>query len=319
MLAVVVCVLVGAFVTVQLTGTAHASHDAVPTAADYVDIRSVPKAPRPPTPIPGASTGSFTENCGTDADGRHRNPDNVVAAPGRPGSAHHVHDYAGNLSTDAYSTDTSLAAAGTTCADGDRSTYYWPVLRLLGRTSQDPNAVGGGLDGNTGRIITARSAVIRYVGSPVSNVVPMPRFLRIGAGDPKALTDGHAATADPKWTCTGYTDRVTRLYPLCPIGSDVVRVFDFPNCWNGTTLDSKTHTTHVLPEASNGTCPHATFPVPRLTITLTYHVPAGSMFAVDSFPEELRSPITDHLNYIDVMTDAMQARIVSCVNEGRHC
>lgn len=317
--AVAVCVLVGTFVTSQLTGSAHAGHDDGPNGTDYVDIRSAPLAPAVPKPGPDASTGSYTENCGTDANGAHRNPDNVIATPGQPGAAHHVHDYAGNLSTNAFSTDASLAAAATTCPNGDRSTYYWPVLRLLGQQGTDADAVGGGKDGNLGRIITASSAVIRYGGSPVSDVIPMPKFLRVVIGDPKAVTDGNIDNAQPQWSCTGYTNHVTRNYPLCPQGSDVLRIYQYPNCWNGTALDSPTHTTHVVPEATNGVCPHGTFPVPQLTITLTYHVPAGTMYAIDSFPEDHRSPITDHADYIDVMPDSLQNRIVACVNAGRRC
>jgi hypothetical protein len=317
--AAAVCALVGAFVAGQLGGSAHAGHDDGPNGTDYVDIAAVPPAAAAPEPVAGAATGSFTENCGTDANGAHRNADNVIAAPGQAGGAHHTHDYAGNLSTTALSTDASLAAAGTTCPDDDRSTYYWPVLRLLGQQGDDVHAVGGGADGNLGRVITASSAVIRYVGNPVSNVVPMPEFLRIAVGDPKAVTDGNIDIAQPKWSCTGYANRVTRDYPLCPEGSDVLRIYDFPNCWNGTSLDSPTHTTHVLAAASNGVCPHGTFPVPQLTITLTYHVPAGTMFAIDSFPEDHRSPITDHADFIDVMPDQLQAKIVSCVNSGQQC
>lgn len=317
--AVVVCALVGTFVVGQLTPSAHASHDEGPAGTDFVDINSVPVAPAAPKPIPGASTGSYTENCGTDANGKHRNPDNVIAAPRQPGGAHHVHDYAGNLSTNAFSTDTSLAAAATTCPNGDLSSYYWPALRLLDQQGSDQNAIGGGADGNHGRIITATSAVIRFVGSPVTNVVPMPEFLRAGSGDPKALTDGHAATADPQWSCTGFQNRVTRDYPLCPPGSDVVRVFDFPNCWNGTSTDSPTHTTHIVAASPNGQCPHGTFAVPQLTLTLTYHVPPGVMYAIDSFPAQLRSPLTDHADFIDVMTPAQQTRIVDCINNNQHC
>lgn len=316
--AAAVCVLVGTFVVGQV-GSAHAGHDDGPTGTDYLDIRAVPAAAPAPSPIAGAATGSFTEDCGTDADGRHRNADNVVASPGQTGGAHHTHDYAGNLSTTAFSTDRSLAAAGTTCPNGDLSTYYWPVLRLLGQQGDDTGAVGGGLDGNLGRIITASSAVIRYVGSPVSNVVPMPEFLRIAVGDPKAMTDGNADIVQPKWSCTGYSNHVTRQYPLCPEGSDVLRIYDFPNCWDGTSLDSPTHTTHIVAEGSDGSCPHGTFPVPQLTITLTYHVPAGTMFAIDSFPEDHRNPITDHADFIEVMPAALQDRIVSCVNSGRTC
>lgn len=315
-IAVVVCAAVGTFVAVQLSPAAHASHDEGPAGTDYVDVRSVPVAPAPVAPIAGASTGSVTEHCGTDADGRHRNPDNVIASPGIRGGAHHVHDYAGNLSTDAFSTDSSLAAAGTTCTNGDRSTFYWPALRLLNGQDSDQNAVGGGADGNHGRIITASSAVIRFVGSPVTNVVPMPEFLRAGIGDPKALTDGHAATIAPKWTCTGYQNRVTRDYPLCPAGSDVMRIYDFPSCWNGTSVDTPMD---VEPATANGGCPHGTFPVPQLTLTLTYHVPTGVPYAIDSFPEQLRSPITDHADFIDVMTTKQQLAIVNCINQGRSC
>ncbi len=61
------------------------------------------------------------------------------------------------------------------------------------------------------------------------------------------------------------------------------------------------------------------FPVPQLTITLTYRVPAGTMFAIDSFPEDHRSPITDHADYIEVMPESLQDRIVACLNSGRQC
>jgi hypothetical protein len=320
-LAAVVCLLVGAFVAVQVTGAEHGGHaeTAGPNGSDYVDIRSVPPVAAAPAPAEGGSTGSFTDRCGRDAVTVHRNADNVIAAPRVPGGAHHTHDYVGNLSTGAFSTDASLAAAGTTCADGDLSTFYWPVLRVLGEQGTDQNAVGGGADGNLGRILTPASAVVKFVGDPATDVVPMPRFLRAVIGDPKAIADGNADNAQPQWTCTGHTDRVTRLYPLCPTGSDVERVFDFPNCWNGTALDSPTHTTHLVAAARDGACPHGTFPVPRLTITVTYHVPTGAMFAIDSFPEDFRSPLTDHSDFIDLMTDQQQATVVACINEGRQC
>lgn len=314
----VVCVLVVSFLVVQLT--AHADHDvhaAAPAGGQYVDITSVAPAAAPAAPDSDASTGSLVEHCGANAGGQHRNADNVIADPRLPGGAHHTHDYVGNLSTNAFSTDDSLAAAATTCANGDKSTFYWPVLRVLGEQSSDANAVGGGQDGNTGRILTP-SVDIRFVGSPVSQVVPMPEFLRATIGDPKALTDG-AGLIRPQWTCAGYANRVTDLYPLCPSGSSVVRVFDFPSCWNGTSLDSANHRTHLVLPAANGGCPHATFPVPQLRITLTYDVPSGAQYAIDSFPEQQRSPLTDHADFIDVMTDTEQAQIVSCVNSGKQC
>jgi hypothetical protein len=44
--------------------------------------------------------------------------------------AQHLHDYVGNLSTDADSNNKSLEAAGTTCKNGDKSAYFWPVVRI---------------------------------------------------------------------------------------------------------------------------------------------------------------------------------------------
>ena len=230
-----------------------------------------------------------------------------------------MHDYVGNVSTNAFATDASLTAAGTTCGNGDRSTFYWPVLRLTDQQGSDAGSVGGGgPDGNLGHILTPASVDIRFVGSPVSQVIPMPEFLRAVVGDPKARTD-NAGIGDPQWTCTGYTNRTTEHYPLCPTGSDVERVFAFPSCWNGIALDSTNHHTHLVAQAANGVCPDDTFPVPQLRIVLTYHVPAGDTYAIDTFADQLRSPITDHADFIDVMTDAEQAQIVFCLNSSRIC
>ena len=317
LVTVVVCLLVTSFVVVQLTHTDHDTHAAAPADQDYVDITTVPVAAPAPAVLPGAATGSYVEHCGTDADGAHRNADNVIADPRLPGGAHHTHDYVGNLSTNAFSTDESLAAAGTTCADGDLSTCYWPVLRVLGQQGPDVTAVGGGVDGNLGRILPA-AVDLRFVGSPVSQVVPAPRFLREAVGDPKAFTDGLIGV-HPQWTCTGYADRVTDRYPLCPAGSRVVRVFDFPSCWDGRSLDSANHHTHLLPANPDGSCPHATFPIPQLRITLSYDVPAGARYAIDSFPEQRHSPLTDHADYIDVLTDQQESQVVDCLNSGRSC
>jgi hypothetical protein len=309
-----VCVLATTFVIVGLT---HANH-AVPTGKDYVDITTVPASAPALTATADASTGSYVEHCGSNADGGHRNADNVIVSPGMPGNAHHTHDYVGNVSTDAFSTNASLAAAGTTCTNGDRSTFYWPVLRVLGASGSDPHAVGGGADGNHGRILPPSSVDLRFVGSQVSHVVPAPEFLRASVGDAKAFTDGNTS-AQPQWTCSGFTNRTTQMYPLCPNGSKVVRTFDFPSCWDGRSLDSPDHHAHLGSAAANAACPHGTFPIPRLRIVLTYDVPHGATYAIDTFPEQQRSPRTDHADYIDVMTDGSQAQVVDCINSGRSC
>ncbi|MFI9010751.1 DUF1996 domain-containing protein [Actinosynnema sp. NPDC053489] len=278
-------------------------------------IDDVPVDVEPVATTPDASTGTFRVDCGRN-EPRHLNADNVVVAPGRPFGAHHTHEYVGNLSTNASSTDESLAAAATTCPDGDRSTYYWPVLRLTDRTGHDRHEPGGGVHGNTGEVLPPAEVAIAFTGSPVSRVVPMPRFLRLITGDPAALTTGGGRA---RWTCTGFEDRHTDRYPVCPPGSRVVRAFEFPSCWDGRTTDSPSHRAHVEFPGSNGACRPGTFPVPKLEVRVSYDVPAGRPYAIDSFPEQSHDPRTDHALFVNVMPEAVMDRLTSCLNSGRDC
>ncbi|WP_431046404.1 DUF1996 domain-containing protein [Streptomyces sp. P1-3] len=290
-----------------------------PSRDDFVDITTVrPEADRPQE-RDGASTGTFTSACGRNENG-HFNPDNVIVAPGVSNGAHHMHDYVGNESTDAFSTDESLAASGTTCDNGDQSTYYWPVLRLRdGQRERDADAPGGGQDANVGRILTPDEVTITFQGSPVGEVTAMPRFLRIITGDAKAFTNG-PGNANASWSCTGFENRQLKdKYPLCPEGSKVVRTFAFQNCWDGRNTDSANHRTHVAFAEADGSCGNGFRAIPQLVQRIVYDVPQGTLFAVDSFPEQLHKPVTDHGDFINVMPDRLMAEAVDCVNDGREC
>ncbi|MCD9193464.1 DUF1996 domain-containing protein [Streptomyces albireticuli] len=289
-----------------------------PSRADFADIRTAPRRNGQST-RPGGSTGTFTSVCGRNENG-HFNPDNVIVTPGVRNGAHHLHDYVGNKSTDAFSTDASLAAAGTTCVNGDKSSHYWPVLRVLdGKAAPDANAPGGGHDGNMGTVLRPTSVTLQFKGSPVSKVTAMPRFLRIITGDAKALTNG-VANANASWSCEGFENRQLKdKYPICPKGADVVRTFAFQNCWDGRNTDSANHRTHVAFARPDGSCPRGFRAVPQLVQRITYDVPAGVPFAVDSFPEQLHKPVTDHGDFINVMSERLMSEATSCVNGGRTC
>ncbi|MFD3607590.1 DUF1996 domain-containing protein [Streptomyces atroolivaceus] len=291
-----------------------------PEASDFVDIQSVrPDADRPRNRR-GASRGTFTTDCGRNENGKF-NPDNVIAAPGVSNGAHHMHDYVGNQATDAFSGDDDLAGGETTCRNqGDRSTYYWPVLRLQnGQDENDVDADGGGKDQNTGEIQTPSQVTLRFVGSPAGKVTAMPRFLRIITGDAKAFTNGDA-NANASWSCTGFEDRQLRdRYPICPEGSQVVRSFAFQSCWDGQNTDSANHRTHVAFAQDDGRCPDGFRAIPQLVQRIVYDVPPGPGFAVDSFPEQLHKPVTDHGDFINVFDDKLMRKVVSCINGGRKC
>ncbi|MFC9294810.1 DUF1996 domain-containing protein [Streptomyces sp. NPDC057011] len=290
-----------------------------PARSDFVSITKIRPNVRTPAPAGGASTGSFSSRCGRNENG-HSNPDNVIVAPGVSNGAHHMHDYVGNKSTDAFSTNDSLAAAGTTCGNGDQSSYYWPVVRLRdGKAAQDAKAPGGGLDANVGTVLRPKQVTITFKGSPVGKVSAMPRFLRIITGDAKAFTNG-TANANASWSCTGFEDRQLKdKYPICPKGSDVVRTFTFQSCWDGRNTDSANHRTHVAFPDRGGRCPKGFKAIPQLVQRITYGIAPGARFAVDSFPEQLHKPVTDHDDFINVMSNGLMSTAVDCINGGRTC
>ncbi|MEV6755773.1 DUF1996 domain-containing protein [Streptomyces sp. NPDC051214] len=292
-----------------------------PEASDFVDINSVQPNVNRPDKRRGASRGTFTTKCGTNENGKF-NPDNVIAAPGVSNGAHHMHDYVGNQATDAFSGDDDLANGDTTCRNqGDKSTYYWPVLRLQnGQDENDADADGGGKDQNVGEIQTPSSVTLKFAGNPTGKVVAMPRFLRIITGDAKSLTNGDA-NANASWSCTGFEDRQLKdKYPICPEGSQVVRTFNFQSCWDGQNTDSANHRTHVaFADEQTGACPQGFKAIPQLVQRIVYDVPPGPGFAVDSFPEQLHKPITDHGDFINVFDERLMKRMAKCINSGQRC
>ncbi|MFF4831347.1 DUF1996 domain-containing protein [Streptomyces sp. NPDC001315] len=301
-----------------------------PTAADFVDITKVqPNVKAKPQKTGNASTGTFTTKCGVNANGSH-NTDNVIVAPGVTNGAHHLHDYVGNQTNDAFSNNNTFAAGESTCQNQqDKSLYYWPVLRVQDGTQDfDQNNDGGGKEGNVGKILVAKQAQIKFVGSPTSKVVAMPQFLRIITGDAKTTTNG-LANANAHWSCTGFENKVqlTEQYPICPQGSQVVRTFAFQSCWDGQNIDSANHRTHVAFADANGNCANGFKAIPQLTMRLVYSVPqpvvqngqVKNAYAVDGFPEQLHKPATDHDDFINVMSANLNNKVATCINKGQKC
>src|SRR5439155_12759206 len=77
---------------------------------------------------------NFISNCAFS----HQNNDDLIVYPGQPGLSH-LHQYVGNDSTNAMSTQSSLLAATTSCRrSGDTASYWAPAL-LSGTTPISPN------------------------------------------------------------------------------------------------------------------------------------------------------------------------------------
>ncbi|WP_159766953.1 DUF1996 domain-containing protein [Streptomyces sp. HM190] len=276
----------------------------------------------------GGSRGSFTTNCGTNKN-ELRNSDNVIVAPGVSNGAQHQHDYVGNQSNNAFASDQQLANAATSCQNqGDKSSYFWPVIRIQDGTQDiDQGKPGGGQDKNVGKIVEPNQVQLKFVGNKRGPVVAMPQALRIITGDAKAFVNG-LGNANTNWSCTGFENRVvTDKYPICPQGSSVVRTSFFQSCWDGKNIDSANHRTHVSFVKGDGSCANGFKAIPQLQVRLVYNVPAPQIqngqvknaYAVDSFPENLHKPITDHNDFINFFNQNTMNKMVNCINNGQNC
>ncbi|MGW4062315.1 DUF1996 domain-containing protein [Amycolatopsis sp. NPDC004747] len=435
--AIGLAIAVGALAVAVTAGrTGEASADPADPSF-FIDITKVPAGSNVNAALKKKGVqGSFTVNCGTNADGSHHNPDNFIAQPGIKNGAQHLHDYVGNVTTDADSSLKSLLAGGTTCKNGDKSAYFWPVIRIdredeatnkdknqkakqqqqgkTGDVQQDKsqqdakdaqdqrNSQGGGQSGrsaqqqgdqnggqqqdgqrrqrnqqqdqngqqqdqnkndqnknqqqdqnkdqqnkdqnkdqgqqqeelggpqganeevgdNDGEILEPESATLKFIGGGAQNVVAMPLGLKILYGDAKQSTNG-PKNARPSWTCTGFEDRLTDKYPICPQGSKVERIHAFPNCWDGKNTDSKDHRSHIVFGDQQGKCPQGFKNVPQLQVTLVYNVPQDvqqkKQYKVDAFAQEEHNPKSDHDDFANVMSKQIMGRLVNCVNSGKAC
>ncbi|MFC7758652.1 DUF1996 domain-containing protein [Catellatospora bangladeshensis] len=169
-----------------------------------------------------------------------------------------MHDFMGNTSTNAFSTYTSLANAGTNCNPiEDLSSYWVPTMYV--------NDVPVAPTGTT----------FYYLGEGVrddiiAQIQALPVGLRIVAGNAKA-TSGDQSIA--RWSCLHHGEVPPgKDFVNCPSDSMLESYLDFPQCWDGVNLDSADHKSHMSYPV-NGACPAThPVPVPKLRQVLRYPV-----------------------------------------------
>jgi hypothetical protein len=182
----------------------------------------------------------------------HRNNDDPIAFPGRPGRSHN-HTYVGNRTVDAHSTPASLRGGPSSCGDlGDSSAYWTPTLYVDG----DPVQPLVGLAYYVKRTSTAMQA--------------FPVGLKMIAGDPDATRPQNTGIVG--WGCGGVGSPIRfATVPRCGDHHTLQLRVNFPDCWNGDNLDSADHKRHMA-YGREGRCP-STHPVAVPTITLIFLYP----------------------------------------------
>ncbi|MFJ1589553.1 DUF1996 domain-containing protein [Kitasatospora albolonga] len=188
----------------------------------------------------------------------HRAPDDPIVFPGLPGASH-MHSFFGNDTTHGNSDLESLEKGRTNCSpETDLSSYWVPTL----------------YDGD--REVEPTGTTFYYLGEGVRDdtirqIQPFPRGLRIVAGNAKAA--GPQENTIARWSClhAGHVDP-SQDFVNCPPGTMLESYLDFPQCWNGTDLDSADHKSHMAYPVA-GACPSThPVPVPKLRQVLRYPV-----------------------------------------------
>ena len=246
----------------------------------------------------------------------HSAPDDPIVYPGLP---HHSHDHAffGNVSTNAFSTVSSLARHGTTCSQpGDDSAYWAPTLYVAG-TALPP-----------------ASATLYYRRLTSGAVHPFPRGLEMVAGNSHALTPQSSKIT--YWYCgvlkSSFYGTMARspsamektpsvaptlsaaALPRCGARTHLEIEVNFPNCSDGkaTSADHKSNMAYSVA----GRCPSShPIAVPAISLTLRYPtITSTNVFLASGGIN------SGHADFMDGWNEQALARLVErCLNLGRGC
>jgi hypothetical protein len=234
---------------------------------------------------------------------RHRMVDPIVY-PGQPGAGH-LHDFYGSTRVNATSSAGSLRRGGTSCAiDGDTAAYWAPALDVAGH------------------VIRPRAGTFYYrnLVHPTDGVRPFPPGLKVIAGDPHAMSRQRTDVLYFGCTTLGGADP-PRDHPVdCGSGWVTAHV-NFPDCWDGTRIDSVDHQRHMAYSIDpNGDdiyrCPRShPVPVPRLIYAFEWPVHDGTQIAFAS-----GSYVTFHADFWNAWRQPrLRGLVVSCIHAQIDC
>lgn len=230
----------------------------------------------------------------------HTSSDDPIAKPGQPGASH-SHDFFGNTTTDAYSTLDSLQHGGTTCNRAEDTAGYW-----MPTVSEDGVPVRPGV----------ATFYYRAPGSNPNAVTAFPPGFQMIAGDMEAMDPQSLKVVE--WACRveGAKKPWRPDIPHCDAGSTLAFRANFPDCWNGTELDSADHRSHVAYSGKNGTCPPGfPVPVPEIAMTATYPGTHGGSLTLST-----RSPYGGHADFFNAwQPGALDNLVDGCLRDERNC
>ncbi len=241
-------------------------------------------------PIPGFEVFCFYS---------HSAKDDPIKMPGMPGMSMHQHDFAGNPSTTASSTPTSLRQGGTNCdLKADTAAYWSPTLYSHG-VAVHPDRL---------------HAYYRWGQvNDYARIRPIPAGLKMVAGN--SMATAPQSTQVVGWNCGVQGARLYDHPISCTSGHKVVLHVFFPNCWDGKHLDSADHRSHMA-YSYHGSCP-ASHPVAVARLSEDYGYPLLDGTGITLASGAPRTAHADFWNTWDQPTlDRLTRR---CINAGLQC
>jgi Domain of unknown function (DUF1996) len=249
--------------------------------------------------IPAASAASTIPGFEVFCFYSHSAKDDPIVSPGQPGMAMHLHDFAGNTSTNANSTPATLRASSSNCKlKADTAAYWTPTLYSHGHAVH-PDRL---------HAYYRWGQVNNYAG-----IRPMPAGLKMVAGNPMATAP--QSTRVVAWGC-GVQGAALHDRPVsCLPGQKIVLHVFFPNCWDGVHLDSANHHSHMA-YSYHGSCPKShPVSIPRLSEDYGYPIIDASKITFAS-----GSYLTAHADFWNTWDQAAMRRLThECINQGRQC
>jgi Domain of unknown function (DUF1996) len=228
----------------------------------------------------------------------HRASDDPIVYPDQPDRSHD-HSFFGSVSTDAFSTPATLRAAPTTCDRAEDTAAYWAPTLLV-----------------DDKPVLPVDATVYYRRRTLTRVRPFPPGLEIVAGDSHA--NAPQSTRIVWWDCGthGQVAPSARV-PTCPSGGSTTLRLNvrFPDCWDGTRLDSPDHQSHMA-YSSRGVCPAARpVAMPSITLVVQYPIAGGPGVTLAS-----GGALSGHADFVSAWQQAGLERLVRyCLNALRTC
>ena len=287
----------------------HSRMFAIALCAALLAGLAVPASAAPATPGAGpdgarperGERGVFATMCRFS----HEAPDDPIVFPGQAGKSH-LHTFFGNRTTSAASTYESLRAGATTCRTPEDSSGYWVPALFRNGTEVKPLAM---------------KVYYRTGRHEPESVKAFPPGFRVVAGDANATSSQGLRTTF--WLCRGLRgpEAPAGFGPSespqnCPAENPLTLHVQFPECWDGVSLDSPDHKSHMA-YGQFGLCP-ASHPVVLPTLALIAHYPiVGEPGTITLASGSAYSAHADFFNAWD--QEFLTRAVTECLNAGTQC